>query len=94
MSRIEVVIAATIRNDKDDLQEIIDGVICFVKDSNDAEEVERIALKAIDDYMKNSENVVLYGSFAVYIKEEEVITATFTNSLIGENVEVLGGRLH
>jgi hypothetical protein len=30
----------------------------------------------------------------VYIKEEEVITATFTNSLIGENVEVLGGRLH
>jgi len=54
-------------------------IMCYVKDESDFTEIQRVANKVIQDEIENSDNLILFGTAAAFVKGQEVLNIALRN---------------
>ena len=55
-------------------------VICWVKNSNDIDEIKDVANKVIAEKIKTSERVIMFGTAMVKVRGEDIMDLGFRNN--------------
>lgn len=70
-------------------------IMCYVKDENNFTEIQNVANQVIQEEIENSENMILFGTAAAFVKGREVLNIALRNKDvdpedINEAVELFG----
>lgn len=70
-------------------------IMCYVKDENDFTEIQKVANQVVQEEIENSENVILFGTAAAFVKGREILNIALRNKdkdpeEINEIVELFG----
>ena len=60
-------------------------VICWVRDSNDMQEIRDAADKVVSDKIESSERVIMFGTATIKVKGEDIMDLSFRNNDLDEN---------
>ena len=59
--------------------------MCWVKDSNDMEEIEDVSDKVISENIENNPDVIMFGTASIKVKGQLVMTLSFRNDNVDED---------
>ena len=91
MARFEIELTLAMKNDDHELITDVHNIMCFCKNKNDIDEIENRSRNVISSYVDASENIVIFGSANIVVKNEEkeiYLTLFFKNIDDFKNEEV------
>lgn len=91
MARFEIELTLAMKNDDHELITVVHNIMCFCKNKNDIDEIENRSRNVISSYVDASENIVVFGSANIVVKNEEKeisLTLLFKNIDDFKNEEV------
>ena len=59
--------------------------MCWVKDSNDIEEIEDVSDKVISENIENNPDLIMFGTASITVKGQLVMTLSFRNDNVDED---------
>jgi hypothetical protein len=59
--------------------------MCWVKDSDDMEEIEDVSDKVISENIENNPDLVMFGTASIKVKGQLVMTLSFRNDNVDED---------
>ena len=59
--------------------------MCWVKDSDDMEEIEDVSDKVISENIENNLDVIMFGTASIKVKGQLVMTLSFRNDNVDED---------
>jgi len=74
-----------VETDQGNVESSESEIVCWVKNSNDMQEVQSVANEIINDRIEEADNTVMFGSASIMVHGEEVLNLGFRNNELDPN---------
>ena len=79
MPRFDLFLVVAGYTPEDEIESNEYEIMCYVKDENDFAEIQKVANEVIQEEIENSDNLILFGTAAAFVRGQEVLNIALRN---------------
>lgn len=79
MPRFDLYLLLTGYTPDEDIESNEYEIMCYIKVEKDLTEIQRVANEVIQDEIESSENLIIFGTAAAFVKDREVLNIGLRN---------------